>query len=181
MRQTLVTLTTTPSFQVARGTLKVRGVSSDSFLLMSFFGLKKGGDGQIVQLDILDVAIKPPRVSKAATRRAPETSVCTDRIVVSEGNNKWAILCGENKTNLKQIRTQENQLTVDFINFDFAPLRGFLFRYSCEHEILSFQLLNKQQFSLSSAKLSHNSSTQKCTFDSQRQHRTLYLLSRLRL
>jgi len=87
----------------------------------------KAYPGQRVQIDILDLAIKEPKPTNK--KKGPKYE-CTDYVAIVEDNARVATLCGEVKSNLIDYRAKTNQLTVEFVSYDFSPTRGIFFRYS---------------------------------------------------
>ncbi|XP_054155897.1 uncharacterized protein LOC128954347 [Oppia nitens] len=111
-----------------------------------------GGEGQVVQVDILDVAIKEPdprpqssssmsgngysggsSSSSSSSQRKKVNYKCSDQLVLMEAQTQMLSLCGEVKTNLVQYRTKSNKLTISFNSYGFSPTRGLLLRYSLQN------------------------------------------------
>ncbi|CAG2108902.1 unnamed protein product, partial [Medioppia subpectinata] len=90
----------------------------------------KGSEGQVIQIDILDVAIKEPDSKYSVGNRKKVHYQCTDSLTLRESKSQTLTLCGEVKSNLLQYRTKSNALTIEFTAFEFSPTRGILFRYS---------------------------------------------------
>ena len=86
----------------------------------------KAYPGQKIQVDVLDLSIKEPRF---ASQKMPAYE-CNDYLAIIEDNAKVATLCGEEKSNLIEYRSKGDQLTVEFVSYDFSPTRGVLFKYS---------------------------------------------------
>jgi len=97
----------------------------------------EAGEGQVIQIDILDVAIREPESKTSVYNRKKVEYKCTDRLLLTESKSQTLILCGEVKSNLLQYRTKSNALTIDFTAFEFSPTRGILFRYSCNQSFIS--------------------------------------------
>lgn len=82
--------------------------------------------GQRIQIEILDLAIKEPRLTKTKLLGYD----CTDQLAIIEENAKVVQLCGDVKSNLIEYRSKSDHLVIEFVSFDFSPSRGVLFKYS---------------------------------------------------
>lgn len=82
--------------------------------------------GQRIQIDILDLSVKEPRVASKKLLGYE----CIDSLSIIEDNAKVTTLCGDVKSNLIEYRSKSDQLVIEFLSQDFSPTRGVLFRYS---------------------------------------------------
>lgn len=85
--------------------------------------------GQKIQIEILDFALKEPRL----TSKKLLPYECTDYLSIVEDNAKVVTLCGESKSNLIDYRSKGTELMVDLISYDFSPTRGVLFKYTSKY------------------------------------------------
>lgn len=88
----------------------------------------KAFPGQRIQVEILDLAIKEPKLNKTKLLGYE----CSDRLAIFEQNARVVELCGDVKSNLIEYRSKSDQLVIEFVSYDFSPSRGVLFKYSCK-------------------------------------------------
>ena len=125
--------------------------------------------GQRIQIEILDLAIKEPRLTKTKLLGYD----CTDQLAIIEENAKVVQLCGDVKSNLIEYRSKSDHLVIEFVSFDFSPSRGVLFKYSRKLaemcEILHNARLNKltSVIIIPSAELSYTESALQWVHDSK--------------